>query len=474
MNAMLREHAAPEVGNTPAAFEAEQSVIGGLMLAPQALSKIGDWLTEHDFTVPDHRVIYRAVCALIAKNQPCDPVTMMDWLENDGIVLERGNVYPVDLANTTPSAANIVAYAEIVVEKSRLRQALDVAAKVTGAAMRRGADSGQVIATAMHDLSALQTTKLRGGLMPIGPMMKSVYAEMAERNQSGPGLLGLPTPWHAVNTLTRGLRPGVLYIIGARPSMGKSICAANLAAFTALRGDRSALFSVEMTASEVLNRSLAALAKVPYSWVEQPTDDTPDGDLYWSRVTPAFAALKAAPMLMDETPALRIDQLMARARRAHQQSPLEMIVIDHLHDLDHGTGDKVRHEIGRAVQGAKSLAKEMDIPVVLLAQLNRGVTGRSEKRPTLADLRESGEIEQKADVIFFLHREDYYDSASTKTHLQGVVELIPAKGRNLKIGETIHLKNSFDQMRLDDWEGALPQQEYSANVPNKYGFGRAR
>lgn len=461
----MSEHL-PDLREPPKAIEAEQAVLGGLMIAPESLAQVGDWLRAEDFFVADHQRIFECLTTMASRGEPIDALTMLEWIEGQRIELDRGPGYPIEVANATPSAANVVAYAEIVVEKARLRYAIDRGRSMAAAAWEKGAESARVIAEAVHDLSLAQASRQRGGLQPAKAAAKQLYAEITQRYQAGPGLLGLPTPWHDVNDATKGLRDGVLYVIGARPSMGKSIFGENLASFTALRGDRAAIFSVEMTAAELMSRATASRGRIAHTWVEQPDDKHPDSELYWPRLTQAITALAEAPLLIDEQPSLRIDQIMARARRAHLQAPLRLIVIDHLHDLDVGTGDKVRHEIGRAVQGAKTLAKELRCPVVLLAQLNRGVTSRGDKRPTLADLRESGEIEQKADVVLFLHREDYY---SGDTHLKGVVELIPAKGRNIRLGQTIHLANRFDEMRLDDFEGVLPEPPPTRETHGRFG-----
>jgi len=239
-----------------------------------------------------------------------------------------------------------------------------------------------------------------------------------------------------------------------------------LAAFTALRGESVAVFSAEMTADECMTRMLAAAGDIPHAWVEQPVDGQ-DSELYWPRLSDIVGKLHQAPLLIDETPAIRIDQLMARARKAHLQRRLRLIVVDHLHDMDHGKKpEAIRHEIGRAVQGLKTLAKELQCPVVVLAQLNRGSANRSEKRPTLTDLREAGDIEQKADVVLFLHREDYY---TPDTHLRDIVEVIPAKGRNIRLGAPVNLVKRFDRMRMDDLDGSLPEPPPSK--PAKYARG---
>ena len=432
---------------------AEQAVLGMLMLAPQSLAKVSDWLTANDFYRADHQLIYKAICGLIGRGSPCDPVTLGDWMDSNGLGGESGGLtYALELGNATASAANVVAYAEIVVEKSRLRAAIDVGRTLADAALTRGADSQMIVAEAAHNLAQMQASKLRGGLEPAKVGMKRMHAELMARYERGPALLGQPWPWKALNDCTKGLRDGVLYVVGARPSMGKSIFGLQAAVFTALRGNNTALFSVEMSADECMSRAVACIGQVPYDWVESPDDKSPDAELHWSHIERATQQILESPLLIDETPSISITQLMARARRAHMQKPLRLIVIDHMHDMSVDP-KQARFDYGLIAQGAKTLAKELHCPVVLLAQLNRSLASRTDKHPTMTDLRESGEIEQKADVILFLHREDYYDE---NTHLRGLVEVIPAKGRNIRTGGKIALQNVFSEMRLQDWIGEWP------------------
>lgn len=443
------------MSDLPHSLEAEAQVIGAVMLRPEALPLVSDWLKAEDFYVRENGLVYTAINELAAKGQPCDALTVAEWFEANSLGSVVTFAFVLDLANRAISAANIVAHAEIVAERSRLRKAIEIGARLSAAAVAQGADSAQLMAAAVHELSQFQAASVRTGLKPAKSALRGLIAEMDARSRAEGGLLGIPTPWKAVNDCTRGLRPGVLYVVGARPSMGKSILGFQLAAFTAIRGLRVGLFSVEMGESEVIGRMVACGGEIPHDWVECPTDAHPDSEILWSRVTNITAKISESGLLIDDTPAIKIEQLTARAKRAHMQSPLKLIVIDHLHDLAFDGNDEMRFKIGRAVQGAKSLAKDLNIPVVLLAQLNRSVAGRQDKTPAMTDLRESGEIEQKADVIFFLHRDDYYDKS---THLQGVVKLIPAKGRNIKIGEDIILRNRYDEMRLDDWIGPLPEK----------------
>lgn len=447
----------------PHSIDAEQAVLGALMLKPEALDSL-DWLRADDFYRRDHALMFDALKQMADRKLAIDQLTLCDFIEAAALGVSPS--YVLDVVDATVSAANVVAYAEIVAEKSRLRRAIDIGTELTTSAFDGKRASVDVLANAHHAISEMQASGRVGGLMPVKPALRSMFKTMQERYESGPGLIGLPTPWHAVNQLTKGLRPGVLYVVAGRPSMGKSIFAGQLAAFNVARGNRTGLFSVEMGSDEFMQRMVSALGNVPHDWLEQPNNEDDDADLYWSRTSDAIARLAEAPLLIDETPALKYAQLMARARREHRKQPLTLIVTDHLHDMgsDGKRAEEIRADIGASVQAHKTLAKELRVPVVLMAQLNRNVANRSDKRPVMTDLRESGEIEQKADVVLFLHREDYYDPEN----MPGAVELIPAKGRNLRIDKPITLRNAFDVMRMDDWTGPYPKRK---TAPARTGSG---
>lgn len=446
-------------------IDAEQAVLGALASKPESYAQVADWLRPEDFTTEPHRVLYRAIGTMLDSSLPCDAITIGEWLSEQGLSDVVHPAYVTELALNDVSVANVVAYGEIVAERSRLRTLADYGTAMVEKAQASGATSADIVADMTHKLTAMVPAKSRGALVPVKPIMQRLHAEMARRYEAGPGMLGLLTPWAKLNTLTKGLRDGVLYVIGARPSMGKSVFGGNIAVTAALAGHRVAWFSAEMTAEECMSRAIAAHGDIPFEWVEQPRD-CEDSESFWARQTAAVAKLLQAPLLIDDTPGITIDQLMARARREHMRQPLRLIVIDHMHDMGTARGAEARHEYGRIAQGAKTLAKELNCPVVVLAQLNRALQNRSCKRPSLTDLRESGEIEQKADVILFLHRDDYYDTNRNP----GVVELIPAKGRNLKLGDSIHLHNRFDRMRLDEWDGPVSMLE---DQPAPRGFERA-
>lgn len=436
----------------PMSIEAEQAVLGGLMLAPQAWPLVSELLTEADFYRRDHGLIWRAIEWLAEKKRLFDAVTVGEFLEARGYSEQvAGGAYLTELASTTPSAANIVAYAQIVGEKARKRRMIDIGTQMVNDGFTPdGREFDEILSDVQARLVELQPAQ-RGGLRKASESLAAWHARYCERFDTHAQMTGLPTPWAEFNTITHGLQPATLYLVAARPSMGKSILALNLSTMLALRGKTVALFSLEMSADDCHSRNVASLAQIPHDWILAPTREPDHNDA----LSGAYRQLREAPLFIDDMPALTVRQFEARARRMHQRNPIDLLVIDHIHDFKIDS-KLARFEYGAIAQAAKNLGKEWNIPVVALAQLNRNVTGRTDKRPTLGDLRESGELEQKGDVIVFLHREDYYDTPQETTHLQGVVEMHIAKGRNIRSGARINLRNSFDQMRLDDWEGPLP------------------
>lgn len=450
----------------PQSAESERAVIGAVMIDETALPKVGDWLAADDFYRRDHRLIWRAIEALAEKRQPVDALTLGEWLEASGESQEMGGTSAlIDIAKHTYTAANIEAHAEIVVEHSRRRKLIELGTGLVNDGFDRNGTAGELAGRLQSDLAALSPVR-HTGLLPSKPGLLRWFEEVRQRCNR-PGLIGLPTPWKGLNDATHGLRPGRLYVLAGRPGSGKSILGGNLAAFTALRGDRTALFSLEMSAEEIHQRNVSAQSEVPHDFLESPDEES---DL-WSKLHGPIDDLKKAPLLIDDSPALTAAQLCARAERAHMQAGLKLVVVDHLHEMTVDPRDRV-NSLGDAARKLKGLAKRLNVPVVLLAQLNRA-SAADARRPTLTDLRASGAIEEVADAILLLHREDYY---RPDTHLKGVVELAIAKGRNMRSGVTVHLLNRYDIMRADDWTGPLPEAPPPpAPEPKQKGFDpRAR
>lgn len=454
----------------PCSIEAEQSVLGGLLLAPAALASIADWLAVEDFYRREHRLIYAAIRALAERREPLDAVTLLQRLEADAVRDQVPLSYLYELMNNTPGASNITAWAEIVVEHSKLRKLIEIGTQLAGKGFDRGSQSELAIADAIHALSAMQTSRLRGGLQSAKALLRQWMEDLATNYQRGDAITGMPTPWPDLDRLTHGLQAGDLILIAARPNMGKSVMGMQLGvhAATALKL-QTAIFSLEMTSTQVLNRATAALGDIPHDWLLSPRAD----ETYWPRVSEAAEQMQRAPLWIDDTPGLTIDQIAARARRANLQHRVRLLIVDHLHEirLAGRTSADRAHELGEAAGALKALGKEFDCPVVALAQLNRALATRASKRPEMTDLRASGDIEQKADVILFLHRDDYYDR---NTHLKGVVDVEVGKGRNIPTGARVQLRNRFDVMRLDPWTGELPLPEPSDRPTRSERWGGFR
>ncbi|WP_164931730.1 replicative DNA helicase [Dyella sp. M7H15-1] len=469
--AFAPERVPPDVGALrmpPQAIDAEQAVLGGLMLDASALTKISDWLGEGDFYRRDHQLIYRAICALVERGAPVDAVTLGYWFEAAGLdALAGGPGYLIEVADATPSAANIVAYAEIVVEKARLRQAIGVGQAIAAKAFEFSADSQQIVAEAQHALAQMQVSKLRGALEPVKDAMREMYADLLARYQQGQGIGGIPTPWDAFNDWTDGLQRQTLYLMGARPSMGKSAFAIQLALHAAGLGFHTAVFTVEMSAKQCMARAVSCQGRIPFGWVLKPNDSDPDAALYWSRLEQATAAILGMPLLFDATPALTRAQLEARCRRAHLHRKLDLIVVDHIHDM-YIDPERARFEYEAIAQTGKTLAKELDCAVLMFCQLSRKLELRADKRPMMSDLRESGGLEQKGDVIAFLYRDEVYHPDSP---LKGSTEIIRGKGRDRGTGAPLVLQTALDMMRLENWIGPLPVDDRQTHTrPSHGGF----
>lgn len=441
---------------TPVAAEAEQAVLGGLMLRPAAIAEVQDWLPADAFFNGSNRVLYAAIVDLVAKGQPVDAVTMGEYLEAHNLtgVIEGGVRYVYEIANATPSAANIAAYAEIVVEKWKLRRAMDAGAEIVKAAGARGARSQDVAGDALRTLSTIAQESRLGGPVSVRSILVEWYGDLTHRYEHGERLTGVETPWRELNDLTLGWQPGDLIVIAGRSNMGKTALALQAAGFAALRGTRVGVFELEMSRRQVVQRMVAAFGEVSHAHLRNPKWLPQES---WGRITEIQTRLHDAPLVIDDQAGLTVAQIVARVKREQMRAPFGLVMVDHLQLIKrpHRQGARDDVEIGEITKELKALAKSIGCPVLLLSQLNRGAAARSDHRPIIGDLRGSGEIEEDADLILFAHREDYYDD---ETHLKGVVELIVGKGRDMPTGQTINLQNRFDQMRAEDWSGALPEK----------------
>jgi replicative DNA helicase len=432
----------------PQSVEAEQAVIGGLMLSPESLDRVGDFLGEDDFYRRDHRLIYRAIRELSEKNKPFDAVTLGEWFEANGLGEQIGGTgYLIELASTTPSAANIRAYAEIVREKAVLRQLIEVGTDIVNDGFRPdGRESSEVLAQAEMKVFKIaeQGRRGRADFVPLREAMKEAFQLLQERYENQGTVTGLPTGFHDLDELTAGLQPSDLIILAARPAMGKTTLALNLAEYAALKTKKAvAVYSMEMSASQLAFRLISSIGRVNATRLR--TGQLEDED--WSRVNMAIKMLSEVKIFIDDTPALSPDVLRSKARRIKREHDLGLIVIDYLQLMTvPGTGENRATEISEISRSLKALAKELNVPVIALSQLNRGLESRTDKRPVMADLRESGAIEQDADIIMFIYRDEYYHKDSSD---KGLAEVIIGKQRNGPTG-TIKLKFFGEYTRFDN------------------------
>jgi replicative DNA helicase len=413
----------------PQSVEAEQAVIGGLMLAPDSLDRVGDFLTEHDFYRRDHRLIYRGIRELSEKSKPFDAVTLGEWFEANNLSDQIGGTsYLIELASTTPSAANIRAYAEIVREKSVMRQLIEAGTEIVNDGFQpEGRDSQEVLSAAEMKVFRIaeQGRRGRADFVPLREAMKEAFQLLQERYENQGTVTGLPTGFHDFDEMTAGLQPSDLIILAARPAMGKTTLALNMAEYAALKTKKAvAVYSMEMSASQLAFRLISSIGRINATRLR--TGQLEDED--WSRVNMAIKMLSDVKIFIDDTPALSPDVLRSKARRIKREHDLGLIVIDYLQLMTvPGTGENRATEISEISRSLKALAKELNVPVVALSQLNRGLESRTDKRPVMADLRESGAIEQDADIIVFIYRDEYYNKESAD---KGLAEVIIGKQRN--------------------------------------------
>lgn len=433
----------------PHSIEAEQAVLGGLMIAPEMFDRINDRLTEHDFYRRNHQVIYRAVRELAAKEREFDVVMLGEWFESQGkIDLVAKGAYLIELVNTTPSAANIEAYAEIVREKAVLRQLIEVGTQIVNDCFQtEGRDSNELLALAEQSVFKIAEEGAQGRsdfvAMPLA--LKDAFEELRTRFESEGNITGLPTGYTEFDALTAGLQPTDLIILAGRPAMGKTTLALNIAEYAAIRSKKAvAIFSMEMSAMQLAMRLISSNGRINAQKLRTGQLEDPD----WVRVTAAIKMLKQTKIFIDDTPGVSPDVLRSKCRRLKRENDLGLVVIDYLQLMVvPGSMENRATEISEISRSLKSLAKELKVPVIALSQLNRSLETRTDKRPVMADLRESGAIEQDADLITFIYRDDYYNKESSPD--KGLAEIIIGKHRSGPTG-SCKLKFFGEYTRFDN------------------------
>ncbi|TCV87378.1 primary replicative DNA helicase [Sulfurirhabdus autotrophica] len=436
VSSMMLDQQVESLKLPPHSVEAEQSVLGGLLLENSAWEKIADLVTESDFYRHDHKLIYRHISKLIEQNRPADVITVSESLESSAELQNIGGLaYLGGLAQNTPSAANIRRYAEIVRERSVMRKLVQVGTDIAESAFNpMGRNASELLDKAEAKVFEIAEEGSRGkqGFLDIQPLLTQVVERIDElfRSDNNSDVTGIPTGFTDLDKMTSGLQPGDLVIVAGRPSMGKTAFSINIAETVALEsGLPVAIFSMEMGGSQLVMRMIGSVGRLDQHKVR--TGKLQDDD--WHNLTYAVGKLNDAPIHIDESPALTSMEVRARSRRLHRQyGKLGLIVIDYLQLMSgSGNGENRATEISEISRSLKGLAKELNVPVIALSQLNRSLEQRPNKRPVMSDLRESGAIEQDADVILFIYRDEVYNP---DTQEKGTAEIIIGKQRNGPIG----------------------------------------
>jgi len=437
----------------PHSVEAEQSVLGGLMLENTAWDRVADLINEQDFYRADHRAIWRQINSLIAENKPADVITVAEALDSRNLLEDIGGLaYLASLAQNTPSAANIRRYAEIVRERAVLRYLAEVGAEIAESAYNpAGRSAGDILDAAEAKVFEIKEAgaKSSQGFQPLQPLLVEVVNRIDELyNRDNPSdITGIATGFADLDSKTSGLQPGDLIVVAGRPSMGKTALSLNIAENVALDANLPvAVFSMEMGATQLVMRMLGSIGRLDQH--KMRTGRIAEED--WHKLTTALGRLSEVPMFIDETPGLTAMEVRARARRLARQNDgkLGLIVIDYIQLMSgNGKGENRATEISDISRSLKSLAKELHVPVIALSQLNRSLEQLPNKRPVMSDLRESGAIEQDADVILFIYRDEVYNQDSPD---KGSAEIIIGKQRNGPIG-TVRLTFLGEYTKFESW-----------------------
>lgn len=422
----------------PQNLDAEQSILGGILLDNQALNSVLEILEQGDFYSESHRKIFAAVVDLSERNEPSDLITLSNILKDKKHLDQVGGMaYLASLVDNVPSAANVAYYAKIVKEKAILRRLIGTATEILTKSYNAGADVDEVLDDAEHAIFEISENKIRPAFHPIKNIIKDSFKTIEKLYERKELITGVPTGFGKIDDLTSGLQKSDLIIVAGRPSMGKTAFALNIAQHAAMEGGIPvAIFSLEMSKEQLALRMLSTVAKVDSQRLRKGFL----GETDWPKLTTAAGQLSEALIYIDDTPAITALEMKAKARRLKAESGLGLIILDYLQLMRGGTYKESREqEISDISRSLKALAKELSVPVIALSQLNRKVEDRTNRRPQMADLRESGAIEQDADVIAFIYRDEVYNKSEDNPE-KGLAEVIIGKQRN---GPTGMVKLAF-------------------------------
>jgi len=445
----------PNTRTPPNAIDAERALLGGLLIEPEAVDRVIDvGLRPDQFYRKAHGVIFKAIQDLFARTEPIDVFTVVEELLRKGqLELVGGAAAVSQLEALVPTAAHVGAYAKLISEKATLRALIETCTKLVEASYEQADTVQNLLDKAESSILAISEQTTRKGIVPMRELVKlaTEQLEAAYNNQSA--VTGVPTGFRDLDKLTAGFQPGDLVIVAARPSMGKTAFTLNVATHAALRAQAAvAFFSLEMGADQLVQRLLGAEARIDISALRKGFIQRHE----WAQLAQAAGELGEAAIFIDETPSISVAEMRTKCRKLKAESDIQMIIIDYLQLMTGPPGFESNKaaEVGEISKGLKTIARELSVPVIALSQLNRGVESRTDKRPMMSDLRESGAIEQDADLISFLYREEYYLKDKTPEDKLGMAEIIIAKHRNGPVGSVeLRFFNSitrFEDLARDD------------------------
>lgn len=415
----------------PHNIEAEQSVIGAIFLEPEAFSTASQILQPEDFYRAGHQRIFEVMLNLSDRGEPIDILTVTAALQDRKILDEAGGVsYLTEIASSVPTAANISYYCKIVEEKALLRRLIRAATDIVTTSYTHEDDVDEVLNQAEREILEVANRQNTGSFKAIKDVLIEVYDNIEQLHNRESDVTGIPTGYRDLDRITSGFQRNDLIIIAARPSVGKTAFALNIAQNVAVNTDENvAIFSLEMGADQLVQRMLCAEGNIDSQRLRNGQLEAED----WGRLTMAMGSLSNAGIFIDDSSGIRVSEIRSKCRRLKQEHGLGMIVIDYLQLIQGSPNSREnrQQEVSEISRSLKGLARELEVPVIALSQLSRGVEQRQDKRPMMSDLRESGSIEQDADIVGFLYRDDYYDQESEK---QNIIEIIIAKQRNGPVG----------------------------------------
>jgi replicative DNA helicase len=418
----------------PHSREAEESLLGAVLLSPDAANDVMDRVHPEDFYVPAHQSIFEAMRRLYDNNQAIDAVTLAEELRRTGELEKVGGVpYLTRLVDVVPVTSNIDHYADIVEENARRRELIRAGAAITNIAFDLDEEIHTVMDRAEQSVLSVAERRASQSMIEVGPLFAEVLERIEQLEQQGSEVTGLATGFRDLDKKLAGLQPANLVIIAARPAMGKSALTMNIATNVALQQKPVALFSLEMSKEEIVQRILASVGRVDSMKLRS-------GQLgpLWQRVVDAASRMYQAPIYIDDSPIVTVTDIRAKCRRLKRKKGLALVIVDYLQLMQGTARENRQQEIAEISRSLKNLARELDVPVIGLSQLNRSLEAREDKRPRLSDLRESGSLEQDADVVMFIYRHEYYHPEDQEN--KGLAEIIIAKHRS---GSTGTVKMTF-------------------------------